>query len=85
MEEKYGIVVADRGFVYVGKIKQDAEGLHMEEASCIRRWGTTKGLGQLALEGPQENTVLDKIGSLLVPSRAVITIIDTEAGKWEKK
>lgn len=76
------IVVADRGFVYVGRIRYDSEFCVIEKAQNIRRWGTTKGLGELALDGPQEDTILDAVGTVRVPARAVISIIDTEAAKW---
>lgn len=76
------IVVADRGFVYVGRVEVDEDFCVVEQAKNIRKFGTERGLGQLALEGPQENTVLDEVGIVRIPMRAVISIIDTEAAKW---
>lgn len=81
----FAIVVADRGFVYVGHVEIDDNFTIITDAKNIRKWGTTKGLGQLAVEGPQDETVLDLVGTVRVPSHAVISIIDTEAGKWETK
>jgi len=48
-------------------------------------WGTTKGLGELALNGPLPNTKLDVVGTVRAPARAVISMIDTEATKWNCK
>ena len=69
------IVIADRGWVYVGKTRTDGDRLVVENARCIRRWGTTKGLGQLAASGPTPDTTLDPMGLLVVPMRAVISIL----------
>ena len=69
------IVVLDRGWVYVGQVERLPDQLKIHEAKNIRRWGTTKGLGQLALEGAQPNTVLDAVGTVIVPLRAVIHTI----------
>ena len=79
------IVIADRGFVWVGDIVVDESFCVISNASTIRRWGTTKGLGELALEGPTKDTVLDYTGTVRVPMRAVIGLIDTEAVKWPLK
>lgn len=57
------IVIGNRGNIVVGDMTQSGDMCHMENASVIRRWGTTKGLGQLALEGPTSDTILDKCGS----------------------
>lgn len=81
----FAIVVADRGFVYVGKTRVDDSFAIIEDARNIRRWGTSRGLGELALEGPKENTALDPVGTVRIPARAVISIIDTEAAKWPSK
>jgi hypothetical protein len=78
----FAIVVCDRGFVYVGQITHDGEFAVIEGARNIRFWGTTAGLGELALNGPTSKTKLDLVGIVRVPARAIINIIDTEATKW---
>ena len=69
------IVIADRGWVYVGKARNDGDRLVVENARCIRRWGTTRGLGQLAETGPTSDTTIDPMGLLVIPMRAVIGIL----------
>lgn len=81
----YAIVVADRGFVYVGACECTDAWCVVSNARNIRRWGTTKGLGELALGGPLSETVLDDVGTVRIPMRAVISLIDTEAAKWISK
>jgi hypothetical protein len=78
----FAIVVCDRGFVYVGQITHDGEFAVIEGARNIRFWGTTAGLGELALNGPTSKTKFDLVGIVRVPARAIINIIDTEATKW---
>lgn len=79
------IVVLQRGWVAVGKLDRSAAPqLKLEDASIIRRWGTTKGLGELAESGPQVETVLDPAGTLEFHELAVVTAFVTEAGKWAK-
>ena len=80
----YHIVVLDRGWVFVGNVSVDGETLTIADASCIRRWGTNKGLGQLAAEGPQPRTELDRSGTVMVPLRAVILTLDTEPSLWKR-
>ena len=77
------IVVLDRGFVYVGKVTVDAEWVHIVSAKNIRIWGTTKGLGELALKGPTSKTTLDDVGIVKAPLRALISLIDTDAKLWK--
>lgn len=79
------IVVADRGFVYVGLVTIEPDWVIVREARNIRYWGTTRGLGQLALEGPTSTTTLDEIGTVRIPLRAVISLIDTEARLWTQR
>lgn len=78
----FAIIVADRGFVYVGQTTMDDQFAIIQDARNIRRWGTSRGLGELALEGPKDNTALDPVGTVRIPARAIINIIDTEAAKW---
>lgn len=79
------IVVADRGFVYVGLVELTPDWVVVTDAQNIRYWGTTRGLGQLAMEGPTSTTKLDDVGTVRVPLRAVISLIDTEARLWTRK
>ena len=79
----YRIVILQRGWVAVGNYRKEGQEVIIENASIIRIWGTTKGLGQLALHGPQENTVLDPCGTLKVHELAVIGTMDTEIAKWQ--
>ena len=90
MQEKtilsgFAIVVLDRGFVYVGDVECDAEWCVISDAQNIRVWGTTKGLGELALDGPTEKTKLDLVGTVRAPIRAVISVISSEARKWNSR
>lgn len=70
------IIVLDRGFVYVGYVKIEGKMVTIENARNIRRWGTTKGLGELANDGPTPNTKLDHVGTVTVPLRAVNHVIE---------
>lgn len=81
----FAIVVADRGFVYVGRVEHDGEWCIVTGAKNIRYWGTTKGLGELALGGPTSSTKLDIFGVVRIPARAVISVIDTEEKLWTAK
>lgn len=80
----FGIVIADRGWVYVGDIEDDGVECEITNCNVIRRWGTENGLGQLALEGPQKNTKLDPCGTVIVPKHAKIAIIVSEKSLWKK-
>lgn len=85
-QEELGVqlVVVDRGFVYVGKTSVDHEWVYMTNAKCVRKWGTTKGLGELS-GGPTKNTLLDEAGNLRIPKRAVISLITCEESSWNSK
>jgi len=76
------IVVADRGFVYVGMIEESGDFVTLHNAKNIRVWGTSKGLGEL-VNGALPNTKLDNVGKIRIPMRAVISIIDVEQSKWK--
>jgi hypothetical protein len=76
------IVVADRGFVYVGKVDIDDQWCVVTGAKNIRYWGTTKGLGEL-VNGPLKDTKLDDVGVVRIPMRAVISVIEVNGDKWK--
>jgi hypothetical protein len=71
----FRIAVLDRGWVIAGNCVREAEVLRIDNAKCIRRWGTTKGLGEIAETGPTDKTVLDPIGTVDVPWAAVKILI----------
>jgi hypothetical protein len=80
------IVTLQRGWVVVGEFKKGDNDWHeLLNSSVIRRWGTTKGVGQLALEGPQSNTILDKCGDMDLPTCAIIKTQKCDYSKWEGK
>jgi len=75
------IVVLDRGFVYVGDVTLDGDFVLIKNAKNLRVWGTTKGLGELR-QGPLSGTKLDDVGTVRAPLRALISLIDVDAAKW---
>lgn len=77
------IIVAQRGWVVVGDVKSEGDELVIENASVIRRWGTSNGLPQLANEGPLENTVLDKSDyPIRIHPLSVVMKLDVNPEKW---
>lgn len=78
------IVVLDRGYVYVGDVTITADWVLISNARNVRRWGTTKGLGELAKSGPLKDSILDPSGTVRAPVRALISLIECEASSWTK-
>jgi len=58
------IIVADRGWVFVGDCSDNDDGsVTIRNTKNIRRWGTKKGLGELAC-GPLSGTIVDDYGTI---------------------
>lgn len=76
------IAVLDRGFVYVGHCRVQDGWMRIEGGRCVRRWGTTQGLGELAHAGPLPLTKLDAPASVAAPLTAVIHLIDCRPEAW---
>lgn len=76
------LAVADRGFVWVGEVRTEGNWVHIKGARAVRRWGTTEGLNQLAMQGPRPATRLDAPADLKVSLRALIALIPCEVDKW---
>jgi hypothetical protein len=74
------IVIGERGWVWVGDVRRDGGDYVLDNAACIRVWGTTGGLGELALKGKQPKTILDPCGTIRVPELAVIGRVDVAPG-----
>jgi hypothetical protein len=73
------IVVVESGWVFLAEDVVDVEvGLYptgcwkLLNASVIRSWGTTAGLGEIAIKGPTKETVLDYCGNPTVPKDKVL-------------
>ncbi len=81
-KQKLVIAILDRGWVFIARVSESPSALELTNAACIRYWGTTKGIGQLALEGPQRETKIDEAGTVTVPRTAIIALIDAVEAKW---
>lgn len=80
------IVVLQRGWVVIGRYERQGDQCFLHEANTIRNWGTKKGLGELAKDGPQTNTVLDKCyGIVEFESLTKVLSIDVDQAKWANK
>lgn len=78
------IVVLQRGWVVVGEYSEAGEKVHVKNGSVVRRWGTTKGLGELAAKGPLNDTVLDPIPDVEAHQLGVVFTAKC-APAWEGK
>lgn len=58
--EGINIVILQRGWVVVGDLSWSGKWGILENASVIRVWGTSNGLGEIAENGPTDKTRLDK-------------------------
>lgn len=74
------IIIGERGWVFVGDVRREEGDYILDNASCIRVWGTTNGLGELATKGKLSGTKLDPCGTVRIPELAVIGRIDVAAG-----
>jgi hypothetical protein len=83
-ESKVQIVIAPRGWVFIGYTYETEKHLVIERANVIRVWGTTKGIGEL-INGPLKDTKLDSCGTTRIPLGAVLAQIDAEESKWQSK
>jgi len=75
------IVILQRGWVMVGRWSRTGDMCTLDNASVIRRWGTTKGLGDLTT-GPKQATVLDPAGHVEFHILTTVATMDCEAGAW---
>lgn len=76
------IVILQRGWVLVGRFQQDGQNCSLENCFIIRRWGTTKGLGELAKNGPLKETILDPCPRADFHELTVVFTLRCTEGKW---
>lgn len=75
---KKQIIVVSHGFVLMGEVEPQRTSYLVKDASVIRRWGTTKGLGQIALSGPTKDTILEPCGTVEIEKHATLMRIDCQ-------
>lgn len=79
------ICILQRGWVMVGKLERNGDQCKLHNASVIRIWGTTKGLGEIAKDGPTSSTKLDKTNGVVEFNDAtMIACISCEEKSWKK-
>lgn len=82
----YKIVILQRGWVMIGKLERNGSECKLHQASVIRNWGTTKGLGELAIEGKKKDTKLDKCGGVVeFDYLTVVATIAVSEEKWRNE
>jgi len=79
-QAKLQIIVADKGFVFVGWVVDHPNGwVTIGRCMNLRQWGTTQGLGELR-NGPTSKTVSDAWG---IVTTVPIIRVDTTPGAWD--
>jgi len=80
------IVILQRGWIVVGRFERNGSDCKMSNASVIRTWGTTNGLGEIAKKGPTGSTKLDKCyGVVQFDYLTVVATIDCDQKVWESE
>jgi hypothetical protein len=80
------IVILQRGWVMIGRFERSGSECKLHNASVIRSWGTTKGLGELALNGKTDSTKLDKCNGLVeFDYLTVVATISCKEEIWSKE
>lgn len=80
---KKQIVVLNRGWVVVGDYSEKGDDCTLTDASVIRKWGTTKGLGELAENGPLADTALDACPNVHFSKMTMVARIDCVESNWK--
>jgi hypothetical protein len=77
------ICILQRGWVMIGRFERNGNDCKLHNSFNIRRWGTTKGLGELASCGKLKDTVLDKnYGVVEFDYLTVVAMISCVEDKW---
>ena len=76
------ILILQRGWVVVGRHHRDGAEHVLTDASVVRRWGTSRGLGEIAAGGPTGRTILDRAGTVRAHELATVLVVDCDATRW---
>ena len=79
-DAKVQIIVADKGFVFVGVVVDHPNGwVTIGRCMNLRQWGTTLGLGELR-NGPTSKTIADPWGTVTTEP---IVRVECTPGAWD--
>lgn len=79
------IAILQRGWVMVGRFGKSGTQCFLENASVIRTWGTTKGIGEIAMNGPiEDKTILDPCGNVEFHELTIVALLECDQSKWKK-
>ena len=87
--KEVSIIIGHRGWVWVGfsSFEENENPLKskvvLTNAKCVRKWGTENGLGEIAIDGPTSNTILDDGGTIKLHPMSVIASYDCDYDKWK--
>lgn len=75
------IVICTNGWVFIGTCtNQEMNGTRtLKDASVIRQWGTSNGVGQLALHEDTCNPIYDPCGTVELQGTNIIATINCVA------
>ena len=77
------IIVLQRGWVLWGVYHVLADGMRAQvRGGCVRRWGTSTGLGEISASGPTAETVLDPMPNAGWHQYAEIFTLRCDTAKW---
>ena len=78
------ILVIKLGWVLVGNPTpaDDPTKFAMNNSHVIRIWGTTRGLGEIAIAGPTKDTVLDPCGYVEANHHSILFQIACKSEHW---
>lgn len=80
------IVILQRSWCMVGRFERTGSDCQLHNAAVIRTWGTSKGLGEIALNGPTSSTKLDKTNGLVeFDYLTVVATLSCKESKWESE
>lgn len=80
---KKQIVVLNRGWVVIGDYSEKDDDCTLTNASVIRKWGTTNGLGELAEKGKLPDTVLDECPNVHFNKLTMVARMDVNENNWK--
>lgn len=76
------IVVLPYGHVVIGQVSRTGDEVVISAARIIRRWGTSRGLAQLANDGPQIGMALEDPCDVEVHRLAIVMAYRCDPQKW---